>query len=342
MTQNTSRDPYLDNAKAILIILVVVGHVIERIDRGSADGVYTWIYLFHMPAFVFVSGYFSRSFVGNPKQMASLISVLIAPYVLFQIIFALENWLILGNNFELRLFVPGFALWYLLALLVWRLVIPLLRAVRHPVLISFAVSILSVLAGGVSQDLSAARILSFLPFFTLGLFTTPDHIDKFKRLTAPLWVRVGTGTLFAAAVVATYLAHDVLPRRWIYMYGQMDTFGLTEVEHVVVRVGVLVTASVMSLVFFSLVPRFSSPLTVLGQRTLQIYLLHTIVLYPLRPLIGDWSDWTIRTVALAGVFGVALAVVLGTRAVARATRWLTDPLALVALVRGTREGPARL
>lgn len=323
------RDPYLDNAKALLIILVVVGHAIERIDRGSADSVYLWIYLFHMPAFVFVSGYFSRSFVGAPRQMASLISVLVAPYVVFQTILALEDWLILGKEFELKLFVPTFSLWYLIALLVWRLAIPLLRAIKYPLLFSIVVSVLSVAAGGISQELSGARILSFLPFFTLGLITTPRHIEAFTRWTEPLWIRASIGALFAGTVVAVYLVHDLINRRWLYMYGQVEKFGLSDVENMLLRIGVLLVATTMALAFFSLVPRKRSFMTGLGEKTLQIYLLHTAIIYPLMPLIGSWSGWSFATVTLFIVLAVALTFGLGSPVVITATRWLTNPLALL-------------
>ncbi|WP_168187164.1 acyltransferase family protein [Salinibacterium sp. UTAS2018] len=321
-----ARDPYFDNAKAILIVLVVVGHAIERIDRGSADTLYTWIYLFHMPAFVLVSGYLSRSFSGTPRQVASLISLLLAPYFLFQTVLALENWAFNGNDFALQLFVPTFSLWYLVALLAWRLAIPLVRVMRHPMIFSIAVSVLSVLGGGISQELSGARILSFLPFFTLGLMLTPQKIEAFTRLTSSLWVRAGIASLLVATLPVVYLGRDVIDRRWLYMYGQVEKFGLSEAENVLVRVMVLVVALAMTVAVLALVPRRRSAITVLGERTLEVYLLHTIILYPLFPLIASWPGWSWASVAVMVVAAVLLTFALSSPLAMKATRWLTHPL----------------
>ena len=52
------RNLKLDNAKGILITLVVIGHMLLPI-QGTTRGVtnfFYMIYAFHMPAFVFISG----------------------------------------------------------------------------------------------------------------------------------------------------------------------------------------------------------------------------------------------------------------------------------------------
>ena len=55
------RDYLFDNYKALLIVLVVMGHFIEPCYRNN-EFLYTlkWLIVsFHMPAFIFISGYFS-------------------------------------------------------------------------------------------------------------------------------------------------------------------------------------------------------------------------------------------------------------------------------------------
>lgn len=56
------RDLYFDNLKGILISLVVFGHLIENFYFKSkfVEIVYTFIYTFHMPAFIFLSGLFFK------------------------------------------------------------------------------------------------------------------------------------------------------------------------------------------------------------------------------------------------------------------------------------------
>lgn len=50
ITMATNRDLTLDIAKAICIILMVVGH------SGCPDYLYRFVYMFHMPCFFFISG----------------------------------------------------------------------------------------------------------------------------------------------------------------------------------------------------------------------------------------------------------------------------------------------
>jgi len=55
----SQRDPRLDSIKASLMFLVVFGHLLEGIKSTAPllSQIYDFLYLFHMPAFVFLSGY---------------------------------------------------------------------------------------------------------------------------------------------------------------------------------------------------------------------------------------------------------------------------------------------
>lgn len=326
-TPRRQRDPYLDNAKVLLIVLVVVGHLLERIAySGVADGVYTWIYSFHMPAFVFVSGYLSRRFEATAARSRSLVASLLVPYLVFQVVLSLEDWLLRGSHLALDPFVPRFALWYLLALFAWRLLVPVLRGIPHPLLLSVLVSVVSVVYGGLDQELSLARILSFLPFFTLGVLATPERIESFKRATEGMGARIPAATLLVASLVVAYLFRDEIPRRWLYMYGQTDEVHFTNLENMLIRLAVLAVATVTMACFLAVVPRRHAFFTPLGNATLYVYLLQAAVIYPLQPLIGGWGGWTAPMVGLLVVGGVALALLLGSPPVQKATAWIVDPV----------------
>ena len=57
------RSAYWDNIKGFLMLLTVFGHILFQLQDSSAviDVTVDIIYMFHMPAFVFVSGYFGKS-----------------------------------------------------------------------------------------------------------------------------------------------------------------------------------------------------------------------------------------------------------------------------------------
>lgn len=68
-----------DNVRFILIFLVVFAHLLETMkpDEGSAN-IYKAIYSFHMPALIFLFGYFARY---NPTR---IVFRWIIPYAVFQ------------------------------------------------------------------------------------------------------------------------------------------------------------------------------------------------------------------------------------------------------------------
>ena len=83
------RSVYFDNAKAILIYLVVLGHLLSGYLGANEylDTLYLIIYLFHMPAFIVISGHFSRK-IKSIEDIKKLIKTLFIPYVIFQLIYS--------------------------------------------------------------------------------------------------------------------------------------------------------------------------------------------------------------------------------------------------------------
>ena len=64
---NKSRVAKWDNVKFLLILLVVVGHVADLYTKNShvLAAIRFYIYIFHMPAFIFVSGLMSKKTIDN-------------------------------------------------------------------------------------------------------------------------------------------------------------------------------------------------------------------------------------------------------------------------------------
>ena len=110
---STKRDPRIDALNGVLILLVVLGHCIGhdtsyRLNMTS----YNYIYLFHMPLFVFMSGYFTR-LDGNKfwKRVCSFVYI----YIFWQIVKSLY----LGRAIVDFIVSPTPMMWYLLALVMW-------------------------------------------------------------------------------------------------------------------------------------------------------------------------------------------------------------------------------
>jgi fucose 4-O-acetylase-like acetyltransferase len=320
------RDAFLDNAKFLLIVLVVVGHtwpmgLIE--GSRSVKAAYLWITVFHMPAFVLLSGYLSRSFTGRPAQLRRLVAGVLVPYLIFEVLYAGLESLVWNKPFRLTPTEPTFLCWFLAALFVWRLTVPLWRVVPWPVPVAVLVS----LAAGTTTmgyDLALPRVLMFLPWFVLGLRLRPAHL---ARLREGVWARRCAPLVLGAGAAAAYALAPGTDAHWLWMsYGQ-EALGVGLVPYLLVRVALFAATGLMTAAFLALVPRRTSWLTALGAVTLYPYLLHGLLTMaahayswdaPLRPLGPSGA-------ALLTACGAATAVLLSTAPVRRLARPLIEP-----------------
>ena len=99
-----------DNLKALLIFLVVFGHLLEPLAKTNAMArlIYIFIYIFHMPAFIYIMGKFVRPNLKRIKKFFLL-------YFPFQIIYTLFMQYFGFENEPLTLFTPQWILWFLFA-----------------------------------------------------------------------------------------------------------------------------------------------------------------------------------------------------------------------------------
>lgn len=84
------RSVFFDDLKGVLILLVIVGHVISICPGcdGANNILYLLIYSFHMPLFVFISGYFSTSCYkrGFREMLNGRLKRLILPLLIYSTI----------------------------------------------------------------------------------------------------------------------------------------------------------------------------------------------------------------------------------------------------------------
>jgi fucose 4-O-acetylase-like acetyltransferase len=163
------RDERIDSVKYCLIVVVIAGHVIEYSETTVSIIVWKWIYIFHMPLFIFISGYFSRK---KDKELWPSIWKLLEPLIVFQTV-AIITKLINGGETSFRdILTPWYVLWYLLSLIYWRLMLQVIpeSILRNAKLILPTAFGISILTGFLPIDnfLSLHRTFAFMPFFFLG------------------------------------------------------------------------------------------------------------------------------------------------------------------------------
>ncbi|MFI5754698.1 acyltransferase family protein [Streptomyces sp. NPDC051569] len=323
----TRRDAFFDNAKYLAIVLVAVAHAWEPVADGSraTKALYLLVYSFHMPAFIIMSGYFSRSFAARPHQIRRLLTGVAVPYAVFETAYSLFRRYAGGAPDQpVSLLDPMYLTWFLAALFIWRLTAPVWRTLRHPPAVALVIASLASLAPGIGEDLNLQRVLQFLPYFVLGLCLRPEHFQLVRRRE----VRLLAAPLFAGALAFSYWAATHMRSAWLYhsaaaqqldspwWVGPVMTFALFGCS-------VLLTAG-----FLAWVPRRRTWFTVLGAGTICGYLLHGFLVkgaeYAGFLGTGSWLSEPAGEIALTLLTAVAVTL-LCTPPVRRAFRWATEP-----------------
>lgn len=266
------RIAFFDNIKGLLIILVVAGHFMHPIhnDNQALSALFDIIYLFHMPLFVFVSGFFAKGAYRNGHLNVNRMITFLVLGLVYQAALLLIN----GSLQPRRLLTFSSAPWYLIGMVWWYAATPLLARLRAPA--GIAISLAAALASGCidlsNGFLAISRSLAFLPYFALGYYVTPRQLQHLAQRRT-LWLAVAAAIAIAAARLVDPHAYD-----WFLamVYGDNPytggiLLGMSE------RLVSMVIAVVFSLAVFHITPSGQSRLTALGERTLQVYVLHRLI-----------------------------------------------------------------
>ncbi|WP_207453188.1 acyltransferase family protein [Herbiconiux sp. SYSU D00978] len=327
------RVPLWDNARFLAVTLVVIGHAVQRLtaDSDHALIVYLFIYAFHMPAFAIISGYFSKPGAPSSPQMRRVITDILLPYVIFETIWTLVQYLVEGND-TFNPTRPSWTLWFLLALGIFRLVLPYLALFRFPLLIAIALSVGVGYFDNVDSTFSLSRAIGIMPFFVLGWKVREWGLVERWRIVEQQTVAVRAAAIgvFVAwlgvvvAFVGQWRAIDL--RFWFFYDDSYRGLGEDQWYAGLVRLLLIGLAVMLCAAFFVLVPRHELWITEFGTATMYVYLLHSFVLYPLREtgvLEGEHSSavWLVSVVFAS----VAIAVALSSPLVRRVFRPLVEP-----------------
>lgn len=264
------RNAYFDNAKVILIFLVVFGHMIQPFIGGSEgmNTLYMWIYTFHMPAFIFLAGFFAKG-SGNRKYIVNLARKLLVPYLIFQVLYTVY-YLWLGKTGWQGVFYPQWSLWFLFSLFSWHILLVWFKKI--PALLSVSLAVLvGLLVGyveGVGHTFSLSRTFVFFPFFLLGYWCTTKQVLFLKRKS----MKFVSIIVLISMAVAIYTAPS-LNSGWLLASKSYDNLDMPSYGGVA-RLFVYATSAIMGMSILAWIPQKQYFFTRLGTRTLYVYLLH--------------------------------------------------------------------
>ena len=285
-TEIRPRSAYWDNIKGILIFLTVFAHILYQLQSDTIiDSTVDIIYMFHMPAFVFVSGYFGKS--QNSHSFASMIKLIFLYFVFNSIVGFMYG--------SISLIEPVYSFWYLAALIVWRLTAHHIAKFREITLILFAIGIFVGFYPSVNNTFALARIICFYPYYMSGYLLSEEKSADLISRKYPKRLAVGAllaviSLLMSAAALSffRYLDSDLL----MYSYSTpLDVFG---------RVVLYIIAFTAIYALRYLSPDRNIPLlTKLGRNSLWIFILHRPITFLLSDHMESMSAAAMILTALA-------------------------------------------
>ncbi len=316
------RDPYLDNVKFLLIALVVTSHAIRpTVGTDANRALYIFMFSFHMPLFVMISGYLSKNFWNSNAKTNKLVDTFLVPYVIVQFGYAALR-VAFGHKWSVSILDPYWLNWYLIALLFWRLSTPVWKRMRYPVLTASVVCLVSGLSQ-LSGDFSIDRVFGLLPFFAMGLVLKPEHFDLLQRA----WVKIVAGVTLLVWAVAVYVLAPRLKLSLWYFNASYHDLHMTWWYGMGFRLVFLAGVTVICFSVMALVPRRQMWFSELGTRTLYAYLLHGVPV-----MIGKEMGW-LKVSWLNGPLGVltvltgsfVLATILCLPITRTLFKWMLEP-----------------
>lgn len=324
------RDPWLDNVKMLLVTLVVIGHTVPMVGRSDwANQTYDFIYYFHIPAFVLVTGYLSRSFTWSRRHLLALVTTLAVPYTIFEPALVAYRRAIGLEVGEAPMWLePHWTMWYLVAVFFWRLATPVLKV--HWVMLPASV-VVSVASGFFElPELALDRILALLPFFVAGLYLRPEHLELLRPAR---WMPVGLAGLAVLWWWAGRTDDWAVTRYllWDRPYADFVRYGFSDGDSVRIRLTVMAIAFAACAAVLAAVPRGRHWFSTWGTASLVVYLFHGFFVRSADAF--EWFEFgrdNPELGLLAGIgFGIAVACFLGSPPVAAVGTWFVDPVGSV-------------
>lgn len=315
MKEIQARSSYWDNVKVLLIFLVVLGHyfgygfVYGDLSQGRwllPNAIYGFVYMFHMPLFAFVSGFFSKN---ADKCQRKAVPQYLIPYVVFNIICVLMNYFLLGVPITSLILEPYNHMWYLFALFVWRLTAKYAVKIKYNWVVALVIAVLCALFTPIMDNNLVSRTILFWPFFLLGLGMNEEQVMQVKKLPRWLCGAVLVGMLILSVLILRKFQCSTYRLCFLARSYTLDKQGLIGVCKLLLR---YVTAFVLGICVLNLVPDKGLRITGLGKNTMSIYLLHSLpklrnTMNALNPKMGNlWFClfwYTLWTVGAMAVFG---------------------------------------
>lgn len=286
------REYFYDNAKFILIFLVVLAHAISPFKSMSAtplDGafMYLWrvINTMHMPCLIFISGFLAKKYIRPDGSInVQRPFTYIVYYLAAQFTVGAFEVFVLGDSISKSVLAPRSSLWFLVCLIWWYLLLPVIDKIDPKIMLTIAV-LFGLLIGydqKVSNLMAMSRMIVHFPFFISGyylsagkmqfLFTKKAKLLSIPALALSLGSQVLVAWLFRADGGLNFSINSFITCDRSYFAIFKDD--INPVFWFLPRVWFYLCAALLCFGFLVWVPRKKNIFTLFGARTLSVYILH--------------------------------------------------------------------
>ena len=263
------RNQYFDNLKGFLIILVVVGNTLELANPESVN-IHFFVlalYVFHMPLFVFLSGYFSKL---SKRTTVQKVKSSLKIYLYAQVFYTAFNFFVLGKStVKLQLLMPQWTLWYLLSMIFWYIISDYVGDYKKWIIWSVIISILAGLDGSIGTTASSSRTLFFLPFFIGGMAFKEEYINILRKKR----IKILIGAV-VTMVILWYL-NEATPIELLFEYTKYTWYFDKPWFPMFLRTFHYISAIFVGMVILIFIPSNKTKLAKVGEESLIIYLTHS-------------------------------------------------------------------
>jgi fucose 4-O-acetylase-like acetyltransferase len=328
MRQSRNRIAKWDNLKFVLILSVVLGHMYARFDEyDSVRKVIFFIYSYHMPAFVFISGLFAKKAIDG-KRYDKIFHFLLLFLVTKLVLFVTRS--AISGKQSLSFLEINDVSWYAFAVFVFYLVTIFLKQYQRTWVMAAAI-LFACFAGytdEINTFLSASRIITFYPFFLAGYYMNPQ---KILEVTNKSWVKAASVLYMLSAAILISVKLDSVYWLLKILKGKTPYSGLKHLAQYgfFLRMGWYLYAGLFIVSLIALMPSVYSIFSVIGSRTMQVYCLHYIpmLLFFDKFKGGSWLQriWPAHFLWLVLLAGILVTCVLAVSPFTVAVRCIVMP-----------------